>query len=75
MPLHTDGYLSRDIVKWVTKNRAEHEPHFALVDRLNRVSQKAHARRRGSQQRQPLIVGFAVLRPRVVELSGGGTAR
>jgi hypothetical protein len=40
MALETDGYISPDIAKWVTKNRAEHEPWFGLAVRLNRVSQR-----------------------------------
>jgi hypothetical protein len=40
MSLQTDGYLSPDLAKWITKHRTEHTSAFALVDRLSRVAQE-----------------------------------
>jgi hypothetical protein len=40
MSLQTDGYLSPDITKWISKHCAEHAAGFALADRLSRVAQQ-----------------------------------
>lgn len=65
MPIHENGFLSKDMIGWIQKHRTEHRDYFLLCVDLNRFLHKmlyAPSVEIDNQDRQQLLVASLSLR-------------
>jgi len=65
MPIHENGFLSKDMIGWIQKHRTEHRDYFLLCVDLNRFFHKmlyAPPVEIDNQDRQQLLVASLSLR-------------